>query len=265
MGNVETAEFALRCASGIDCLFNDVEVGGIRFSCVNGLLIGKFKAVNEDPEVTAKLLSSALSLVSGCGFETYCVSVNSCMVNIPIGTSVTVGLGQTPEQMNIPTTHIPIIVWVSIGEIINLNEEELGRAVELMGGLRNALRSPNPNKRRGVDGLLRVIRWWALGDLDTDPVDKFLKFFIAFEMLASLIGYKGKSGDSWAEEFCNDYGLTCEFEGMRVNRIRNLIMHESGKERDQAEEIARKHADEFGREVLKAIWRALSEELKISI
>jgi hypothetical protein len=52
---------------------------------------------------------------------------------------------------------------------------------------------------------------------------------------------------------------------MRVNRIRNLIMHESGKERDQAEEIARKHADEFGREVLKAIWRALSEELKISI
>jgi hypothetical protein len=52
---------------------------------------------------------------------------------------------------------------------------------------------------------------------------------------------------------------------MRVNRIRNLIMHEPGKERDQAEEIARKHADEFGREVLKAIWRALSEELKISI
>jgi len=265
MGNVETAEFALRGASGINCLFNDVEVGGIRFSCVNGLLIGKFKAVNEDPEVTAKLLSSALSLVSGCGFETYCVSVNSCMVNIPISASVTISPGQAPEQMNIPTTHMPIIVWVSIGEIINLNEEELGRAVELMGGLRNALRSPNPNKRRAVDGLLRVVRWWALGDLDTDPVDKFLKFFIAFEMLASLIGYKGKSGDSWAEEFCNDYGLTCEFEGMRVNRIRNLIMHEPGKERDQAEEIARKHADEFGREVLKAIWRALSEELKISI
>jgi len=52
--------------------------------------------------------------------------------------------------------------------------------------------------------LLRVVRWWALGDLDTDPVDKFLKFFVAFEMLASLMGYKGKSGDSWAKEFCND-------------------------------------------------------------
>jgi hypothetical protein len=113
--------------------------------------------------------------------------------------------------------------------------------------------------------LLRVVRWWALGDLDTDPVDRFLKFFIAFEMLASLMGYKGKSGDSWAEEFCNDYGLTCEFEGMRVNRIRNLIMHEPGKERDQAEEIARKHADEFGREVFKAIRRVMSEELGIGV
>ena len=265
MGNVETAEFALRGASGINCLFNDVEVGGIRFSCVNGLLIGKFKAVNEDPEVTAKLLSSALSLVSGCGFETYCVSVNSCMVNIPISASVTISPGQAPEQMNIPTTHIPIIVWVSIGEIINLNEEELGRAVELMGGLRNALRSPSPNKRRVVDGLLRVVRWWALGDLDTDPVDKFLKFFVAFEMLASLMGYKGKSGDSWAEEFCNDYSLTCKFEGMSVNKIRNLIMHEPGEERERAEEIARKHADEFGREVLKALWRALSEELGVGM
>jgi len=96
-------------------------------------------------------------------------------------------------------------------------------------------------------------------------VDEFLKFFIAFEMLASLMGYKGKFGDSWVEKFCVDYGLTCKFEGMRVNEVRNLIMHEPGEDRDRAEEVARKHADEFGREVLKAVWRVLSEELKISI
>ena len=113
--------------------------------------------------------------------------------------------------------------------------------------------------------MLRVVRWWALGDLNTDPVDRFLKFFIAFEMLASLMGYKGKSGDSWAEEFCNDYGLTCEFEGMRVNRIRNLIMHEPGEDRDRAEEVARKHADEFGREVLKVMRRVMGEELGIGV
>ena len=52
---------------------------------------------------------------------------------------------------------------------------------------------------------------------------------------------------------------------MRVNKVRNLIMHEPGEDRDRAEEVARKHADEFGREVLRAIWRVLSEELKISI
>jgi len=114
-----------------------------------------------------------------------------------------------------------------------------------------------------------------------DPLDRFLKFFIAFEMLVSLKGYKGKnkekgkkrknedheeeSGSSWVEEFCKKYGLACEFEGKRVNKIRNLIMHEPGKKREEAEEIARKHADEFGREVLKAMWRALSEELGISV
>jgi len=65
--------------------------------------------------------------------------------------------------------------------------------------------------------------------------------------------------------FCKKYGLTCKFEGRRVNKVRNLIMHEPGEDREQAEEVARKHADEFGREVLKAIRRVMGEELKISI
>jgi len=52
---------------------------------------------------------------------------------------------------------------------------------------------------------------------------------------------------------------------MRVNKVRNLIMHEPGEDRDRAEEVARKHADESGREVLKAIRRALSEVLGISV
>jgi hypothetical protein len=83
-------------------------------------------------------------------------------------------------------------------------------------------------------------------------------------MLASLKGYKGKFGDLWVEKFCSDYGLTCELDGVRVNRVRNLIMHEPGEDRDRAEEVAEKHADEFGREVLKAVWRVLSKELDIS-
>jgi hypothetical protein len=42
---------------------------------------------------------------------------------------------------------------------------------------------------------------------------------------------------------------------MSVNKIRNLIMHEPGEDRERAEEVARKNADEFGQEVLKAIRR----------
>jgi hypothetical protein len=202
------------------------------------------------------------------------------VVNVPISASVTVGLGHAPEQMTIPTTHIPITIQVSVGKAINLDKEILNKAVKLMGELRNALQNPNINKRV-VDGLLRVIKWWVSGGLDEDPLDRFLKFFIAFEMLASLMGYKGKnkekgkkgknedheeeSGSSWVEEFCKKYGLACEFEGMSVNKIRNLIMHEPGEDRERAEEIARKHADEFGREMLKAIRRALGEELGIGM
>ena len=33
----------------------------------------------------------------------------------------------------------------------------------------------------------------GFGSLDEDPLDRFLKFFVAFEMLASLMGYKGKN------------------------------------------------------------------------
>jgi len=275
MGNVKTAEFVLRGACGINCLFSDVEVEDIRFRCVNGLLVGSFEVVSEDPEVMAKLLAIALSLVSSCGFEACCVSVDSCMVvNVPISASVTVGLGQTPEQMTgTPIIRMPITIQVSVSKAIDLDKGMLDEAVKLMDKLKDALQSSDPNKRRVVDGLLRVVKWWVSGSLDEDPLDRFLKFFVAFELLVSLMGCKGKNkeksrkknGGSWVEKFCSDYGLTCEFEGKRVNEVRNLIMHEPGEERDRAEEVARKHADELGQEVLKAIRRALSEKLKISI
>jgi hypothetical protein len=152
-----------------------------------------------------------------------------------------------------------------------INEALIRRTMELMNKLKNALRNPSTSKR--VEELLRVVKWWVSGSLDEDPLDRFLKFFIAFEMLASLMGYKEKNkekskkknGSSWVEKFCSDYGLTCKFEGMRVNKVRNLIMHKPGKDRDRAEEVARKHADEFGQEVLKAIRRTLSEELGVGV
>jgi hypothetical protein len=180
-----------------------------------------------------------------------------------------------------PTMYMPTTIQVSVGKAINLDKEMLNKAVELMDKLKDALQSSDPNKRRVVDGLLRAVKWWVSGSLDEDPLDGFLKFFIAFELLVSLMDYKGKnkekgkkgknkdhekeSGGSWVETFCKKYGLACEFEGMRVNKIRNLIMHEPGEDRERAEEIARKHVDEFGREMLKAVWRVMGKELGIGI
>jgi len=252
-----TASFTLRSSRIIGCPPGssgfEVDSGGVkvRVKCEDGTAVYELEAVGESQEVIkekAELLTYAMSLIRGVGLE-----INSFTT--------------TPQPMSDgkATVHAEMTVrtkyQLDITEYVN--EPLIRRAMELMNKFKNALRNPNINKK--AEELLRIVRWWALGDLDTDPVDKFLKFFIAFEMLASLMGYKGKSGDSWAEEFCNDYGLTCEFEGMRVNRIRNLIMHEPGKERDQAEEVARKHADEFGREVFKAIRRVIGEELGIGV
>jgi hypothetical protein len=200
--------------------------------------------------VRSELFAYATSLIQGRGFGT-CNLVISLPSKIPQTTNED---GAIRLSYNV-TERTSLIVK----EEMCIDEPRIKKTIELMSKLWDALRNPSTSKR--AEDLLRVIRWWAFGDLDTDPVDRFLKFFIAFEMLASLKGYKRKFGSSWAEAFCKKYSLTCEFESISVNRVRNLIMHEPGEEREQAEEAARKHADEFGQEVLKALWRALSEEL----
>jgi hypothetical protein len=119
----------------------------------------------------AKLLAIALSLVSGCSFEACCVSVDSCMVvNVPISASFTVGLGQAPEQMTgMPIMHMFTTIQVSVGKAISLDKGVLNKAVELMDKLWDALQSSDPNKRRVVDGLLRVVKWWVSGVLMRIP------------------------------------------------------------------------------------------------
>ncbi len=37
---------------------------------------------------------------------------------------------------------------------------------------------------------IRVLKWWRAGDVDDDPLDKFLKFYIAFELLAAVLRYR---------------------------------------------------------------------------
>jgi hypothetical protein len=106
---------------------------------------------------------------------------------------------------------------------------------------------------------LRAIKWWAKGDLEEDKVDKFLDYFISFEMLASLKGYK-EYGDEWARKFSEDYSITYRLgERKPITDIRNKIMHAPGPEKDEAEELAKQYADSFGKELLEAIKKILDE------
>jgi hypothetical protein len=270
-----TASFILRspriiinCPPGSNGF--EVDGGGVkvRVKCEGGAAVYELEAVSESQEAIrekAELFAYSMSLIHGVGFE---------MSNFTMA-----WLSIAPQTVSDGKATVPVGVIVPIKyQLVTteyINEALIRGAMELMNKLENALQNPDTNKRAEV--LLRVIKWWVSGGLDEDPLDKFLKFFIVFEMLASLMKHKEKSkkgknkdheeksGGSWVEEFCKKYGLACEFEGMRVNEVRNLIMHEPGEDRDRAEEVARKHADEFGQEVLKAVWRVLSEELKISI
>jgi len=245
----------INCPSGSNGFEVDGDDVKVRVKCEGGTAVYELEAVGESQEAIkekAKSFAYAMSLIHGVGLE---------MDNF-----TTAWLSIVPQPMSDGKATVSMEAIASIKYQLvateYIDEKLIRRTMELMNKLKNALRNPDTNKK--VEELLRVVKWWVSGSLDEDPLDKFLKFFIAFELLVSLMSYKRGTGGSWAE-FCEKYGLKCEFEGTSVNRIRNLIMHEPGEERDQAEEVARKHADEFGQEVLKAIRRIMSEELGIGV
>ncbi|MFP3287534.1 MAG: hypothetical protein RXP86_09775, partial [Acidilobus sp.] len=111
-----------------------------------------------------------------------------------------------------------------------------------------------------VNELMRVVRWWVSGLKDEDPVDRFLRFYFACEMLAAIKGYNR------CKEFGNKYlDGYYKLDDININRVRNNLVHAVGEEKDKAEELAVRHADEFGSKVLSAIKRVISEEMDVSL
>jgi hypothetical protein len=107
-------------------------------------------------------------------------------------------------------------------------------------------------------GFIRVLKWWRAGDVDDDPLDKFLKYYIAFELLAAALGYKRRCNKEWAKQFCRDFGITYQInEKFSLSRIRNSLVHVPGEEREEAEKLAAQHAERFGLELLEAIRKAI--------
>jgi len=52
---------------------------------------------------------------------------------------------------------------------------------------------------------------------------------------------------------------------MSIKQVRDKLVHAVGEDKDKAEELAVRHADEFGSKVLSAIKRVISEKIRVSL
>ena len=233
----------LRCAVDFP-LQDELECCGVRLKVNNGVVYGTatVDAVNREEArrrgyQLAEDVASALTLVFGRAFVVERVNVAK-VGRQRAGGSVVI------KVVVEATTHAKVILvkWPR-------NWKEL--AATLMESLIAAGEKPEKLKR-----LMRVLKWWRAGDVDDDPLDKFLKFYIAFELLAAAQRYRGKYHD-WVKRFCNDYGITYRINKWRLSDIRNSLVHEPGEEREEAEKLAAQHAERFGLELLEAIRKAI--------
>jgi len=140
-----------------------------------------------------------------------------------------------------------------------ISEDKVKSAIESALKLEKAV-SKAKEKDKTVNELMRVVRWWVSGLKDEDPVDRFLRFYFACEMLAAIKGYNR------CKEFGNKYlDGYYKLDDININKVRNNLVHAVGEEKDKAEELAVRHVDEFGSKVLSAIRRAISEEIGVSL
>jgi hypothetical protein len=237
--------FLLRCAVDFP-LQDELECCGVRLKVNNGVVYGTatVDAVNREEArrkgyQLAEDVASALTLVFGRAFVVEQVNVAKVSKRREGGSVVIKVVVEA-------TTHAKVIVvkWPR-------NWKEV--AATLMESLIAAGEKPEKLKR-----LMRVLKWWISGDVDDDPLDKFLKFYIAFELLAAALRYRGRCNKEWAKQFCKDFGITYQInEKFSLSKIRNSLVHEPGEEREEAEKLAAQHAERFGLELLEAIRKAL--------
>ena len=110
----------------------------------------------------------------------------------------------------------------------------------------------------GRRDFLRAVKFWNRGANDADKIDKFINFFIAFEILGkSLVGDK----EGWINEVCKKCELKNSYDGYPLSQIRASLLHAANKRltKEKAEELVEKYVDFFGGDVVKL----MKEYLKI--
>ena len=231
--------FFLRCAVDFP-LRDELECCGVKLR-VNGDIVHGTATVHAENREGAKqkgrklagVVASALTLVFGRAFSVEQINVNQASQR------------REGDRQVIEAKDVALIYDQAKAASWPMNwKESVARYMQLL----------TANKEKPE--FIRVLKWWRAGDVDDDPLDKFLKFYIAFELLAAAQVYKEKYPD-WVKRFCNDYGITYRINKWRLSDIRNYLVHNPGEEREEAEKLAAQHAERFGLELLEAIRKAL--------
>ena len=143
----------------------------------------------------------------------------------------------------------------------SIPEDKVKSAIEIGLKLEKAVsEAKEKEKVKTFNELMRVVRWWISGLKDEDPVDRFLKFYFACEMLAVIKGYKRCK--EFSDKYLDGY---YKLDDTSISCVRNKLVHAVGEDKDKAEELAVRHADEFGSKVLSAIKRVISEEIGVPL
>ena len=228
-----------------------IELDGARLETKDGKICGEVVVQVEkaDPNLIAERalekankIASLLTLLFGEGFA---------LEDVPRPVVVIRKEGHVVETV--------IYEFVKAEAFINMvgfSEEILSKKESELKELSNKLDKLS-KLERGED-LLRAIKWWAKGYLEEDEVDKFLDYYIALEMLASIRGYKDVK--KFSEDYSTIYTITYEPDGeVNIKKIRNRLMHEPGPDKDKAEKLAKLYADRLGAELLRAIKKVIDE------
>ena len=119
--------------------------------------------------------------------------------------------------------------------------------------------------------LQKALKFWNKGVADSDPVDKFIYFYIALEIFVKrVLGYSDLN-NYVINDIGEKYGVhfEYEFEGNKwgVDKIRNNILHggtfkaEKVELYDKIVEVASKSSDRFGQDVLNLIKEFLNSNI----
>jgi len=237
-------------------LFEDtIELGGVRLTTKDGRIYGEIMVQVENEDISLKSLlekvfekadevASLLTLHFGEGFAIEDFKPDFTMVDKKKEDGVEIEIRKSLKFY--AETFLSIEKKVSKKGLSKIESE----LKELLGKLSKL--------ERGED-LLRAIKWWRKGYLEEDGVDKFLDYYIAFEILASIMGYNDRHED-WVKKLSEKYSITYKPDGrISIDEIRNRLMHTPDPEKDKAEELAKQCADRFGKELLEAIRKIIDE------